>query len=60
MRKKEKIEGFKEAVYSKKKDKKLEFFYLGKKNNWENLLDPQIEKQIRLKFNKEMKELEYN
>jgi hypothetical protein len=60
VRKKEEIEGFKEAVYSKKKDKKLKFFYLGKQNNWKNLLDPKIEEQIRLKFNKEMKELEYN
>jgi hypothetical protein len=58
--KKEEIEGFKESVYSKKKDKKLNFFYLGKKNDWKNLLDPKIEEQIRFKFNKEMKELEYN
>ena len=58
--KKEEIEGFKESIYSKKKDKKLKFFYLGKNNDWKNLLDPKIEEQIRFKFNKEMKELEYN
>ena len=58
--KKEEIEGFKESIYSKKKDKKLKFFYLGKNNDWKNLLDPKIEEQIRFKFNKEMKELGYN
>ncbi len=57
--KKEEIEGFKESVYFKKSNKKLKFFYLGKKNNWKNLLDPKIEKKIRKVFPKEMKELGY-
>ena len=43
----------------KKKNKKLNFFNLGKKNNWKNLLKPEIEEKIRLVFNKEMKELGY-
>ena len=51
---KEKNEGFDEAVSSKKK-----FFYLGKKNNWQNLLDPEMEQKTREVFQKEMKELEY-
>ena len=51
---KEKTEGFDEAVNPKKK-----FFYLGKKNNWKNLLDSEIEKKIRNAFSKEMKELGY-
>ena len=52
-------QGFEEAAYSKKFKKKVNFFNLGKKNNWKNLLDPEIEKKIREKFNEEMKELGY-
>tara|TARA_B100000029_G_scaffold483911_1_gene535553 strand:- start:422 stop:1198 length:777 start_codon:yes stop_codon:yes gene_type:complete len=55
---KEKMEGFFEAVKSKKNET-LNFFYLGKKNNWKKLLKPEIEKKIRETFNKEMKELGY-
>jgi len=51
---KEKTEGFDEAIDSNKK-----FFYLGKKNNWKNLLDPEMEKKTREAFLKEMKELGY-
>ncbi len=51
---KEKNEGFDEAVNSKKK-----FFYLGKKNNWQNLLNPEMEQKTREAFQKEMKELGY-
>ena len=57
--KKEKAEGFIETVTSKESNKNLNFFYLGKKNNWKNLLDPQIEKKVRNAFMTEMKELEY-
>ena len=57
--KNEQIEGFAESVYSEKKGKKLNFFYLGKKNNWKNLLNPKIEKKIRKAFEKQMKELGY-
>ena len=35
------------------------FFHLGKENNWKNLLDLEIEKKIREKYQKEMKELGY-
>ena len=51
---KEKNEGFDEAISSKKK-----FFYLGKKNNWQNLLNPEMEQKTREAFQKEMKELGY-
>ena len=57
--KKEKKEGFVEALVHKESGKKIRFFNLGKKNNWENLLKPEIEEKIRLVFNKEMKELGY-
>ena len=59
LRKMEKDQGFDEAAYSKKKNKKVEFFHLGKKNNWNNLLNEKIEKKIRETFYKEMKELNY-
>ena len=57
--KKEKMEGFDESVPLKDHNKKKNFFYLGKKNNWKNLLDPKIEKKIREEFANEMKELGY-
>ena len=56
---KEKKEGFEESVTHKKDGKKLKFFNLGKENNWKNLLEPKIEEKIRVKFNKEMKDLGY-
>ena len=56
---KEEKEGFFESVYSKKNNKKLKFFYLGKKNNWKSLLNSEVEKSIRDVFLKEMKELNY-
>ena len=65
LQKKEQIEGFFESVPLEKDakeedaNKKINFFYLGKKNNWKNLLDPKIEKKIRETFRKEMKELNY-
>ena len=57
--KKEQEEGFLEAAVSKKNNKNLKFFYLGKKNNWKNLLNSEVEEKIRKAFQKEMKELGY-
>ena len=37
----------------------ISFFYLGKKNNWKNLLETKISKKIEEEFEKEMKELNY-
>jgi len=56
--KREKAEGFFEAAWSKKKEK-INFFHLGKKNDWKNLLSEEIENKIRTTFHKEMKELNY-
>tara|TARA_B100001123_G_C15258289_1_gene1005583 strand:+ start:936 stop:1766 length:831 start_codon:yes stop_codon:yes gene_type:complete len=56
---KEEKEGFRESVISKKTKKNINFFHLGKKNDWKSLLDPDIEKKIREKFSNEMKELGY-
>ena len=38
---------------------KQKFFYLGAKNNWKNILDEKMEKNIRTTFNQEMKDLNY-
>ena len=59
LRSMEKKLGFDEAAYSEKKNKKVQFFHLGKKNDWKNLLNKEMEKKIRETFNKEMKELKY-
>ena len=50
---------FESATLKEKNNKKIKFFHLGKKNNWKNLLDPKITKNIKEVFDKEMKELEY-
>ena len=55
----EKKEGFDESVFSKKNNKKIKFFYLGKQNNWKNLLDSEIENNVRKEFIGEMGELNY-
>jgi len=52
-------QGFDESAYSEKLEKKVNFFHLGKENNWEKLLRPEMEKKIRTTFNNEMKELNY-
>ena len=56
---KEKKEGFSEAAKSKIDKKVINFFNLGKKNNWKDLLDSETEKLIRDTFAREMKELNY-
>ena len=55
----EKKGGFTEAAYSEKLNKKINFFHLGKKNNWKNLLNQEMEKKIREVYNNEMRELKY-
>ena len=59
LRRMETRHGFVEAAYSEKLEKKVNFFHLGKENNWQKLLSPELEKKIRKTFNNEMKELNY-
>jgi hypothetical protein len=59
LRNMERDEGFNEAAYSEKFNKKVNFFHLGKKNNWKNLLNQEMEKKIRVAFHNEMRELKY-
>jgi hypothetical protein len=51
--------GFEEAEINEKTGKKVRFFNLGLKNNWENNLDLKIKKKIEIKLEKEMIELGY-
>ena len=55
----ERNEGFDEAVYSEKENKKIYFFHLGKKNNWKNFLNKNTEEKIKKTFYNEMKSLNY-
>ena len=55
----EKNEDFQESATSYKTMKKIKFFNLGKKNNWETLLDKKLIKKIESCFKNEMSELGY-
>ena len=59
LKKKEKFEGFDEAIYSSKEGKMKPFFNLGKKNNYKRFLKPETSKAIESLFQKEMRELGY-
>ena len=48
-----------EDKYGFNMGQKNKFFYLGKKNDWKNLLDPGIGDKINLQFKSEMNELGY-
>ena len=55
----EEKDGFEESAANLSNQKKINFFYLGEKNNWKKLLNSNIEKKITTLFNFEMKELGY-
>ena len=59
MKKKEKNETFYEAVIDSKTGKRKNFFNLGPKNNWRQLLDEKNKNKIEKNFEKEMTELGY-
>ena len=50
---------FKENVFKKNLNKKINFFHQGPENRWENVLDNRIKEEIEEKFKNEMKELGY-
>ena len=58
LKKYEKKNGFSESVQDNEANE-TPFFYLGKKNNWKNILDLETIKEIEQKFLKEMTELKY-
>ena len=51
--------GFNESKVNKKTGKKIPFFNLGKKNDWEKMITPNIKEKIENSFKVEMKELGY-
>ena len=55
----EEKDGFLESIFSKKKQKKINFFNLGKNNNWKNDLNSSLVKKIEKNFEPEMIELGY-
>ena len=59
LKKKEKEEGFDEAIYSSELGEKKPFFNLGSKNDYKKLLKPKTIKAIEINFGNEMKELGY-
>ena len=58
LKKLENLGTFNENAYENS-EKKINFFYLGPKNNWQKNLDNQIKNEIEEKFSKEMRELNY-
>ena len=59
LKKKENKDGFFEAMFSKKENKKIPFFNLGFKSDWNKVLDKKIVKEIESKFKREMKDMGY-
>ena len=51
--------GFNESKINKKTGKKINFFNLGKKNDWKKMIDPKIKEKIENTFKEEMEELGY-
>ena len=60
LKEKEKEKGFSEAVISNKdENKKIPFFYLGPKNDWQKILNENLKVKLTKKFEKELKDLSY-
>jgi len=51
--------GFHESMIDKNTGKKIKFFNLGAKTNWQSALAPNLQNKIEKAFEKEMKELGY-
>ena len=51
--------GFHESTVDKNTGKKIKFFNLGEKTNWQSFLEPNLQNKIEEAFEKEMKELNY-
>ena len=51
--------GFSESILSKQGTKKISFFHLGPKNNWENIFSETYQNKLTLKFESNLKELNY-
>ena len=56
---KEKKEGFSENVYSEKTKKKIDFFHLGSKSKWREIVPKEFQEKINNIFEKDLKNLKY-
>ena len=56
---KEKKEGFPENVYSQKTKKKIDFFHLGSKNKWREVVPEEFHEKINNIFKEDLKNLKY-
>ena len=56
---KEKKEGFSENVYSQKTKKKIDFFHLGSKNKWREVVPKEFHEKINNIFKEDLKNLKY-
>ena len=56
---KEKKEGFSENVYSEKTKKKIDFFHLGSKNKWREVVPKEFHEKINNIFKEDLKNLKY-
>ena len=56
---KEKKEGFSENVYSEKTKKKIDFFHLGSKNKWREIVPKKFHEKINNIFKEDLKSLKY-
>ena len=52
LKKKEELEGFEEAIFSKKDGRTKTFFNLGSENNYKKLIKPQTSKTLKKLFKK--------
>ena len=59
LKNKEKKEGFSENVYSKKKNKKIDFFNLGPQNKWRKVVPKAFHEKINNIFREDLKNLKY-
>ena len=59
LKKEETVKGFSEAIFSKKRNKKIPFFYLGPENDWKKILDEKIQIKLSESFKDNLKELLY-
>jgi len=56
---KEQKEGFPENVYSQKTKKKIDFFHLGSKNKWREVVPKEFHEKINNIFKEDLKNLKY-
>ena len=59
LKKIEETNGFSESIISREEKKKIPFFHLGPKNNWQKNFDNEFTDKLNIIFEKNLKELNY-